>query len=146
MAALTSSIEISRSPEDVFAYAVDPANLAAWQENVVSAQANGPLQTGTTVTTSRRVGPREQVVTMQFTRYDAPNGWSMRGVDGPILPQVVTRIEPIDAGARTRVSIELDFRGQGIGRLLVPLLVRPQARKGLPRNLQLLKERLEATA
>jgi hypothetical protein len=58
----------------------------------------------------------------------------------------VTRIEPIDAGARTRVSIELDFRGQGIGRLLVPLLVRPQARKGLPRNLQLLKERLEATA
>jgi hypothetical protein len=41
------------------------------------------------------------------------------------------------------VTIELDFFGHGIGKVLIPLLVRPETRKGLPRNLELLKEKLE---
>ena len=39
--------------------------------------------------------------------------------------------------------VELDFVGHGIGKVLVPLLVRPESRKGLPRNLELLRSRLE---
>jgi hypothetical protein len=42
------------------------------------------------------------------------------------------------------VTVELDFEGRGIGKLLVPLLVKPETRKGLPRNLALLKKNLEA--
>jgi len=34
------------SPHEVFAYAVDPANLAKWQENVVSATHDGVLGPG----------------------------------------------------------------------------------------------------
>jgi hypothetical protein len=41
------------------------------------------------------------------------------------------------------VTIELDFVGHGVGKLLVPLLVRPETREGLPRNLSLLKDRVE---
>ena len=41
MSAVTASVEIDRSPDEVFAYAVDPAHLAEWQENVMTAAAEG---------------------------------------------------------------------------------------------------------
>jgi hypothetical protein len=53
-------------------------------------------------------------------------------------------VGPLDEGRPSRVTIELDFEGHGIGRLLVPLAVRRQARKEMPANLRRLKERLEA--
>jgi uncharacterized protein YndB with AHSA1/START domain len=146
MPAIVASIEIDRPPVDVFRYAVDPAHLAAWQENVVSAHSEegGELRVGSRVITTRQVGPREQAMTMEMTAYDEPRGWSMRGVDGPVRALVDTRIEPLEDGGRSRVTIELDFVGHGIGKLMVPLLVRPQTRSGLPRNLSLLKETVEA--
>jgi hypothetical protein len=55
-------------------------------------------------------------------------------------------IEPLNDGMRSRVTIELDFEGHGIGKLLVPLVVRRQARKELPKNQQNLKDRLESGA
>lgn len=143
MTAIVASTDINRSPGEVFAYAVEPANLPTWQGNVVSATHEGPLGPGAQVVTVRRLGKREQAMTMEFAGYDAPRGWSMRGVDGPVRPLVETRIEPLDDGARSRVTIELDFKGIGIGKLLVPLLVRPEARKGLARNLELLRTVLE---
>lgn len=138
MSATVASVEIDRSPEQVFAYAIDPAHLADWQENVVSASAVEPLQVGSRVVTTRRLRRREHRMTMELTSYDAPRGWSMKGVDGPIRPLVDTRINPLGDGSRSRVTIRLDFRGEGIGKVLVPLLVQPEARRGLPRNLRLL--------
>jgi hypothetical protein len=53
-------------------------------------------------------------------------------------------VEPLESDQRSRVTITIDFAGYGIGKLLVPLLVRPQARREMPANVQRLKERLEA--
>jgi hypothetical protein len=91
----------------------------------------------------RRVGNREMPMTMEFTEYDPPHSWSLRGIDGPVRGHFHGAVEPLDDGRRTRVTLDLDFEGHGIGKLLVPLVVRPQARKELPRNEQLLKERLQ---
>ena len=44
---------------------------------------------------------------------------------------------------RSRVSIDIEFVGYGSGELLVPLVVRPQARKEMAANMQRLKQRLE---
>jgi hypothetical protein len=44
------------------------------------------------------------------------------------------------------VTIEFDFEGHGLGKLLVPLVVRKQAQKEVPRNQQNLKQRLERGA
>jgi hypothetical protein len=44
---------------------------------------------------------------------------------------------------RSRLTIAVDFEGHGIGRILVPLLVRPEARREMPDNLARLKRRLE---
>jgi hypothetical protein len=52
-------------------------------------------------------------------------------------------IEPLADGERSRATIALKFQGHGIGRLLVPLVIRRQARRQLPRNRKRVKEVLE---
>lgn len=66
----------------------------------------------------------------------------MRGIDGPLRAIVDVTTEPL-ADSRSRLTIAIDFEGHGIGKLLVPLVVRPQARKEMPANLVTLKQHLE---
>jgi uncharacterized protein YndB with AHSA1/START domain len=148
MAPIVSSVEISRRPEDVFSYVTDPSRLAEWQESLVGArmESSGPTAVGSKVITTRRVGRRERDMTMEMTEISPPRSWVARGIDGPIRGIVKGTVEPLDDGARSRVTIELDFEGHGIGMLLVPLIVRRQAKDELPRNAQNLKERLEGAA
>jgi len=148
LAAIVSSIEISRPPEEVFAYLMDPSHPAEWQESVVSARAegSGPAAVGSKLVTTRKVGRRERTMTMEMTSLSPPRSWAARGIDGPIRAIVNGTVEPLGGGARSRVTIELDFEGHGLGKLLVPLVVRRQAQREMPRNLRNLKERLESGA
>jgi hypothetical protein len=52
-------------------------------------------------------------------------------------------VEPLDDGARSRVTFALDFEGPGFADLLVPV-VRRMAAKQAPRSYGNLKERLES--
>jgi hypothetical protein len=67
----------------------------------------------------------------------------VRGVGGPLVAIATGTIEPLANGQRSRLTMALDFEGRGIGRLLVPLLIRPQARRQLPRNQRRLKKILQ---
>lgn len=148
MAPIVESIEISRPPDDVFSYATDPSALPEWQESLVSVRPAGdePVGVGSRFVMTRRVGSRERDMTMELAELERPRRWVARGIDGPIRALVDGTIEPLGGGERSRVTIALDFEGRGMGRLLVPLVVRRQARAELPRNLQRLKERLEGGA
>ena len=83
--------------------------------------------------------------TSEITKVDPPTSWAVHGIDGPIRAIVDVTVEPVDGSARSRVTIELDFEGHGIGKLLVPLVVRRQARNEMPANVKRLKEQLEAS-
>ena len=148
MAALVESIEIARSPDDVFAYATDPSRMAEWQESVVGSQlqGEGPPGPGKRVTQTRRIGKSERTMTAELTEFTPPSAWAGHGIDGPVRAQFRGTVEPLEEGARSRVTLELDFKGHGIGMLLVPLVVRKQAQRELPKNMQTLKERLESGA
>ena len=148
MAALVESIEIGRSPENVFSYSIDPSHLPEWQESLVSVreEGGGPLAVGSRTIHTRRVGRGERTMTMELTEHDPPRAYAFRGVDGPIRAIGRITVEPLDDGARSQVTIDLDFEGHGLGTLLVPLVVRRQARDELPRNLRNLKQRLEGGA
>lgn len=148
MAAIVESIEIARRPQDVFSYVTDPSRLPEWQESVVSVRREGdaPLAAGSRAVVTRRVGRREQAMTLEVTELNPPTSWALRGVDGPVRGIVNGVIEPLGGGERSRVTITLDFEGHGIGKLLVPLVVRRQAQTEMPRNQQKLKERLESAA
>ena len=69
----------------------------------------------------------------------------MRGVDGPIRAVVDVTVEP-RSDTRAVITIAVDFEGHGVGRLLVPLVVRREAQREMPVNVATLKQRLEASA
>jgi uncharacterized protein YndB with AHSA1/START domain len=146
MAPIVESIETARRPEDVFSYMTDPGHLPDWQESLVSVRREdeGPVSVGTRIVTTRRIGRGERAMTMEMSELNPPNSWAVRGVDGPIRGMVKGTVEPLENGERSRATINLDFEGHGIGKLLVPLVVRRQAASEMPRNLQKLKERLES--
>jgi len=146
MAPLISTIDIARPQEEVFAYVTDPTTFAEWQAGVV----RGSMEGGKTPTVcskctmTRRIGGVERESASELVKLDPPSSWAVHGIDGPIRAIVDVTVEPLDTGARSRVRIELEFEGHGIGKLLVPLVVRRQARTEMPANCARLKEQLEA--
>jgi uncharacterized protein YndB with AHSA1/START domain len=145
VAPIVTSSEIGRTAEDVFAYVTDPSTMPEWQQGAVSGHMDGPTtRVGSKCTTVRRIGGREREVTTEITEYDPPRRWADRGLDGPIRAIVGVTVEPLADGSRSRLTIELDFAGHGIGKLLVPLIVRRQAASEMPENMRRLKHRLEA--
>jgi hypothetical protein len=53
-------------------------------------------------------------------------------------------IEPLGDGDRSRVTIALNLKGYGIGKLLLPLFVARQARAEMPQNMEKLRQNLES--
>jgi hypothetical protein len=90
------------------------------------------------------IGGREREATTEITEYDPPHRWADRGIDGPVRAKVAVTVEPLADRSQSRVTIELDFVGHGIGKLLVPLIVRRQAASEMPENMRRLKQQLEA--
>jgi hypothetical protein len=144
MAAITTSTEIDRSAPDVFAYATDPTLFREWQQGVIDGRLDQPgvPVVGARCRTTRRIGGADRGSTSEVTHITPPQTWGVRGIDGPIRAIVDLTVEPVTA-RRSRLTIAVDFTGHGIGRLLVPLVVRRQARKEMPANLAALKEQLE---
>ena len=79
-------------------------------------------------------------------RDHASTHWAAHGIDGPVRPNVELTIEPLADNTRSRLTVVMDFEGHGIGRVLVPLVVRRQAASRAPQTYQHLKERLEGTS
>lgn len=146
MAPIVSSTEVARPAEEAFAYVIDPRTMPEWQQGVTRGELDTPsTRVGSHCTTVRKIGGRDREVVTEITEYDPPRRWADRGVEGPIRAIVGVTVEPLSDASRSRITIELDFTGHGIGKLLVPLVVRRQAAKEMPENMKRLKERLEAS-
>jgi uncharacterized protein YndB with AHSA1/START domain len=145
MSDIRDSIDVDCTPDEVWTYVIDPSHLPEWQASAISAEQldEGPIRVGSRVRVTRHVGSREIPMTMEYTECEPPHAWDLQGIDGPVRGHVHGEITPLDDGRRSRVTMELDFEGKGMGKVLVPLVVRPQTRKELPHNERLLKERLE---
>ncbi|MGA5555042.1 SRPBCC family protein [Streptomyces lavendulocolor] len=146
MSAIRQSVEISRRPEDVFTYMTDTSHLPEWQESALSVSPVGRVSggLGSRVRVTRQVGRRRMPMTMEMSEYDPPRSFRMDGIDGPVRGHVRGTVEPIGDGERSRVTLDLNFESHGIGKVLVPLVVRTRARKEMPKNEQHLKDILEA--
>jgi carbon monoxide dehydrogenase subunit G len=145
VAAVVHSVEVARSPEDVFAYLDDLERRSEWQSNLVSSkrETDGPTRVGTRVTDLRRVPGRTQSVTYEITEHDSPRKFAFRGVNGPVRPVGSVTVEPAGEGG-SRVTIELDFEGNGLVGPIFASLARGQARKQVPEDQRRLKDRLES--
>jgi uncharacterized membrane protein len=141
---IVESIEIARPPEEVFAYLDQLERHGEWQEEIVSTklETEGPTRVGSRATDTRRMpgGPRD--ISYEIVEHDPPRKTSFRGLEGPVRAVGTVTVEPLDDGSRSRMTLEFDLEGHGIGKLLAPL-ARRQARKSIPKNQLQLKERLE---
>jgi uncharacterized membrane protein len=144
MAPIVDSIEINRRPEDVFAYYEDLVKHGEWQEQIVSVHldTDGPTRVGSRATDKRRLPGGTREVSYEITEHDAPHKSSFRGVNGPIRPRGTVTVEPLDGGARSKLTLDFELEGKGLGVLLAPL-ARANARKEIPKSHQRLKELLE---
>jgi uncharacterized protein YndB with AHSA1/START domain len=144
MAAIVSDIDISRPPGEVFSYVTDPSRFGEWQAGVVSGhnEGDGAPALGTRSVVTRHVGGSDRAFTSEITEIDPPRSWATRGIDGPVRAAVRVTVEPSQDGQQSHVAISVDFSGHGLGKMLLPGVVR-QARKEAPENCQKLKERLE---
>ncbi len=150
MPAIVASTEIECPVAEVFAYATDPTRFSEWQKGVVdghmegAADATGSPGVGARCLTTRRIGGANRASTSEVVHIDPPRTWGVRGVDGPIRAAVNVLVEPVTA-SRCRLTISVDFTGHGLGKILVPLVIRREARKEMPDNVAALKQRLEAS-
>jgi uncharacterized membrane protein len=142
--AITNTVEIARSPEDVFAYMDDLSRHGEWQPLILSVrvETDGPTRVGSRATEVRRMGRREVAVTYAITEHEPPHRFAFKGVDGPIRAEGKGTIEATDGGKSSRMTLELTLTGHGIGKVLAPL-ARRQARRELPEAHRRLKELLE---
>src|SRR5712691_2506096 len=146
MAPITETVEIDRTPEDVFAYLDDVKRHGEWQDQIVDVkpQDDGPLRVGSRVTETRRVPGGDRTMTYEVTEHDPPRQSSFRVLDGPIRAVGTISVEPIGDGSRSRLTFTLDFKSHGLaGKVLLPV-ARTQARKQIPKDQARMKELLES--
>jgi uncharacterized membrane protein len=142
---ITQTIEIARSPEDVFAYLDQLDRHGEWQSQIISSklETEGPTRVGSKATDTRKVPGGTQDVTYEITEHDPPRRTAFKGLNGPVRPVGTITVEPAGEG-RSRLTLELDLRGHGLVGQFVAILARSQARKQVPADQQRLRERLES--
>ena len=122
---ITETFKVRRSPQDVFDFMVDPANLARWQtvKTYVTPLDEGPPREGFRVREGTKVGPREWDQVVEFTEFVPGRAFAVKVVEGPPSDGRWTFDE--DAGS-TRVGFSANFDGP---KLLGPLMKRMAARQ-----------------
>jgi uncharacterized protein YndB with AHSA1/START domain len=127
------TIEIARTPEDVFSYLTDVSNLPAWQGSVRSAT----LRDGR-IEESRSMFGHELHTTFEIVDQEEPRIFTLRALDSPVPFTVRHELEPADGGTRLRVTAAGDVPGLAAG-----LLAR-RAEKQFRKDFARLKEILES--
>jgi carbon monoxide dehydrogenase subunit G len=127
------TIEIARTPEDVFAYLTDVSNVPAWQAGVKSAtRQDGGIEE------SRSLFGKELHTRLEVVEQEGPWLFTLRALDSPVPFTVRHELERADGGTRLTVTAESDVPGFAAG-----LLAR-RAEKQFRRDFRRLKDLLES--
>jgi uncharacterized protein YndB with AHSA1/START domain len=119
----TIETDIKRPVAEVFAYVTDPAKLATWQTNTVSAMAEdgAPLHLGTRLREVHRgPGGRQLSSLVEVSELVPDRLFALRAVEGPLPVDARLSVEPSESGTRLRFRV----RGEPTGplRFLQPVM------------------------
>ena len=126
------TIEIARTPEEVYSYLTDVSNLPAWQAGVKRAT----LREGR-IEESRSLFGRELSTKLEIVEQEEPRLFTLRALNSPVPFTVRHELEPADRGTRLTVTAEGEVPGFAAG-----LLAR-RAEKQFRKDFERLKEILE---
>jgi carbon monoxide dehydrogenase subunit G len=130
-------VDIDRSPEEVFAYLTDVANLPAWQTGVHAAERDGAL-----IRETRTILGRELHTTLRVEEQEEPRLFTLRALDSPVPFTVRHELEPSGGGTRLTVTAEGELGGVIPG--FASGLMARRAEKQFRRDFERLKRLLES--
>ncbi|MGE5132960.1 MAG: SRPBCC family protein [Gemmatimonadota bacterium] len=141
------SLDVHRSPSDVFAFVADFRNMPAWYEAVerVTAETSTPVATGTRFHMVRSLpgGLAHNDVEVTSCRADAEITFT--STSGPTPFQYRYRFEPVPDG--TRLTLDGEISGAGLPGLAGHVgdgLASRLFKQGMRKNLEALKKLVEA--
>jgi uncharacterized protein YndB with AHSA1/START domain len=119
----TIETDIQRPVAEVFAYLMDPAKLATWQTNTVSAVAEdgAPVHVGTRLREVHRgPGGRQLSSLVEVSELVPDRLFALRTIEGPLPVDARISVEPGEGGTRLRFNV----RGEPTGplRFLQPVI------------------------
>jgi uncharacterized protein YndB with AHSA1/START domain len=127
---IEQTFTVAASPEAVFDYVTDPANLAAWQTSKTRVEplTEGSPRQGYRVRewTKPPVG-REFVQVVEFTDFDRPDRLHVHVVEGPYRVDGTWAFSA--AGDRTRVDFVAEGPLRGLMGLAEPIVKRAMRRQ-----------------
>ena len=139
------SIEINRPLEDVFNYVSNVGNYPEWMADALEVRkdtAGSPQQSDRFTLAIKSVGRRFETP-YERSSYEANRQYTDRAVGGPVPNQRWDcTFQEVPGGARLTRAVEAEM--SGILKLLEPIQKR-SAERGLRRDLQTLKDVLEAS-
>ena len=120
-AVIENTVEIARSPEEVFDYLSDQRNELAWNPDCVLMEklTDGPVGVGTRFRAKWKQGP---VVLTEVTAFERPSAWTYVN-GGPIGCSLTVTLEPL-ANGRTRLTSRGLWSANGPARLFFPIFIR----------------------
>lgn len=139
-----TQVEIRRPRAEVAAFMFDPRNDAIWTTGVVECRplTDGPLRAGSLVERVARFMGRQFGYQYEVTAADDDGFVEMR-VEKPFPMHIRYELEDTSEGTLARIRTQGD--PGGFFRLAGPLLG-PMVRRNITKDLELLKEHLEARA
>jgi carbon monoxide dehydrogenase subunit G len=102
------TVEIARTPEEVFSYLTDVSNLPRWQSGVSSATLEGEPAAGAFIHESRHMLGRELRTTLEIDEYERPRLLTLRALSSPVPFTVRHELEPSATGTKLTVVGEGD--------------------------------------
>lgn len=134
------SVQISRSPEDVFVRLSDVERLPEWQTSALEVHADGPIAQGSRIFEKRRLMGREMDNELEVVAFDPPRRLTLRSLGGPVKLTIDHELAAVDGG--TRLTIVASGKPGGVMKLAGPMIERT-AREEIRGDFARLKELLE---
>lgn len=139
MASFEHTVEIPRSPEEVFPWLLEQDKVPRWTGSLERyEQLDGSLGKGSRVRQVLDVSGRTIDVELEITRYDPPRGAETRFETNGIKVVTAYALQPNGGGTRLTQSLEAKAGGLG-ARMLLPV-VQPRLEHKLTEDLERLRE------
>ena len=138
MAVIENSVQIDRSPEEVFDYLVDLRNELEWNPDVQSMAkiTDDPIGVGTKFLAKWK---QSKLIEVECIRFERPYRWAYSN-GGPLT--VVFDITLTPQGNATLLASRFDVRPRGLMRLFFPIVLR-QLKRAEAQNMAHIKNALE---
>ena len=128
MPRFAKTIEIPRSPQEVFDYLTDISRLPEWQSSLQRASSDDDeLRVGSQIREQRKFMGRDVTTHLEVTAFEPPRRFDLKSRGGPLSFEIHHAVEPAERG--TRLHVEVDFKLGPMIRIAARPMLKPAERE-----------------